>query len=183
MCTGPKNTVYVERIEAITLFVHPLEAVIKRFKYEGKSGWAKIFARLLLGHLETSWEPASVDLIVANPSGPDRTHTQDVLKSARVQDLLGKWPFDDDADPAFHKPTDTMQSAGKSIGEKQEAATQHAEALRLRHPERIKGKRVVVYDDICTTGLQLNAVARKMRDWGAESVCGIVLARQPWGDA
>ena len=51
----------------------------------------------------------------------------------------------------------------------------------LRHPDRIDGSRVIVYGDICTTGLQLNEVARRLREWGAVSVHGVVLARQPWG--
>ena len=53
----------------------------------------------------------------------------------------------------------------------------------LRHPDRIDGSRVIVYDDTCTTGLQLNEVARRLRGWGAVSVHGIVLARQPWSES
>ncbi|WP_419927299.1 ComF family protein, partial [Candidatus Poriferisocius sp.] len=144
LCNGQEGEVFIERIEAITLFVDPLPQIVHRYKYENKYGWAQIFARLLIGHLENHWNLADVDLIVANPSGSDRDHIARVLKSARVQDFLDC-------------------------------------ALRLLRPELIDGKQIVIYDDICTTGLQLNAVARLLREWGAESVCGIVLARQPWG--
>ncbi|MCQ3812604.1 MAG: ComF family protein [Acidimicrobiia bacterium] len=181
LCNGQEGEIFIERIEAITLFVDPLPQIVHRYKYEHKYGWAQIFARLLIGHLETHWDLAEVDLIAANPSGNDRDHTGRVLKSAKVQDFLDWWPFDDTDDPAFEKPGATPQSAGGTIAEKRQAAVQHANALRLLRPDLVGGKQIVVYDDICTTGLQLNAVARQLRQWGAESVSGIVLARQPWG--
>ena len=180
LCTGDEGSRFIDRIEAITLYVEPLTRVVRRYKYQDKHGWAQIFARLLLGHLHTHWEREDIDLIVANPSGPGRNHTSRVLKSAQIQDLLARWPFDDTSDPSFDKVETTTQSAGRNLSEKRRAARQHAESLRLAHPEQIENKRIVVYDDICTTGLQLNAVARQLRQWGAESVSGIVLARQPW---
>lgn len=180
LCTDSEDNRFIKRIEAITLFVDPLTQVVRKYKYGNKTGWAQIFARLLLGHLESRWLFEDVDLIVSNPSGPNRDHTGRVLKSAWFQDVLDEWPFDDPDDPAFDKPKDTPQSANRTLKEKHSAATQHADALRLLHPERIEGQQIVVYDDVCTTGLQLNAVAQRLRQWGAESVTGIVLARQPW---
>ena len=180
LCTENEQHRFIGRIEAITLYVEPLTRVVHRYKYEDKHGWARIFARLLLGHLETNWDPEGVDLIAANPAGPGRSHTSRVLRFAQVQDFLDCWPFDGADDPSFVKTKVTAQSAGGSYLEKQQAAREHAEELRLVHRELIEGRRIVVYDDICTTGLQLNAVARRLRKWGAESVCGIVLARQPW---
>ena len=180
LCTGSEGQRFIDLIEAISLYVEPLTRVVHRYKYEDKHGWARIFARLLLGHLETHWDPEEVDLIVTNPSGPYRSHTNRVLRFARVHDFFDWWPFDDADAPSFDKTRTTTQSAGGSYPEKQRAAREHAEALRLVRRDLIEGQRIVVYDDICTTGLQLNAVARRLREWGAESVCGIVLARQPW---
>ena len=181
LCTGDAGPHHIERIEAIALHIPPLDRMIRRFKYEQKTGWALIFARLFIGHLNTRWDPDDVDLIIANPGHPEREHNSLVIKSAGLQDLHGRWPFDDPRSPAIDKQEKTAQSAGKGFREKMQAAAEHAAALRLRHPERIRGKRTIVYDDICTTGLQLNAVAKRLREeWGATSVVGVVLARQPW---
>jgi len=49
------------------------------------------------------------------------------------------------------------------------------------NPGRTEGKFALVYDDICTTGTQLNAVAACLTDEGrAARVEGVVLARAPW---
>ena len=159
-----------------------------RYKCQGKHGWGRIFARLLLGHLEKNSSPEEIDIIIANPpnpkkdhTSPDRDHTTRVIRLAAAIDLEGRWPFDSDQDPAITKRTPTEQSARQALKAKEEAAKEHAEALKLNHPDRIKGKRVVVYDDICTTGYQLNEVARRLKkEWGAIKVYGIVLGRQPW---
>jgi len=45
-------------------------------------------------------------------------------------------------------------------------------------------KTVLLIDDICTTGTQLNAVAECLLDQGgAARVEGVVLARAPWRGA
>ena len=182
LCAGRAGRRHIERIEAIALHIDPLDRVIRRFKYGKKQGWALIFARLLIGHLNNRWQPNDVDLIIANPGHPGREHNAEVIRSAALQDFHDRWPFDDPDSPTLEKEEETAQSAGQNFDVKRGAAAEHASALRLQHAERVAGKRIILYDDICTTGLQLNAVARRLcEDWGAVSVVGVVLARQPWG--
>ena len=44
----------------------------------------------------------------------------------------------------------------------------------------MRGKRILVYDDVYTEGLTLREVARSLRDAGAVEVSEVVLARQPY---
>ena len=78
-----------------------------------------IFARLLIGHLYETWDPADVDLIIANPPSPGRNHTTLVVGHAATYDAADDWPFDDTHDPAIIKTTDTAQSAGRDLAGKQ----------------------------------------------------------------
>ncbi|MGH2718966.1 MAG: hypothetical protein ACRDJU_10335 [Actinomycetota bacterium] len=56
-----------------------------------------------------------------------------------------------------------------------------APLLQVTDPAQINGKRILVYDDVCTTGSQLDVVAGVLIDQGrAANVEGIVLARTPW---
>ena len=53
--------------------------------------------------------------------------------------------------------------------------------LAIPDPARTAGKFVLVYDDICTTGGQLDTVAAALLDdGGAARVEGVVLGRAPW---
>ncbi len=180
LCQDP-DARHIDKIDAITLNLPPLREVMHRYKYMDKAGWAPIFARLLVGHLETHWQLDRDDIVIPNPPNPDRDHIRQVFQIATDHYSAGKNIFDSPEDPTITKDRETVKSAGRSLTVKKEAAKQHAEALILRHPDRIKGKRVVIYDDICTTGHQLNEVARRMKqEWGARKVYGIVLARHPW---
>jgi predicted amidophosphoribosyltransferase len=44
---------------------------------------------------------------------------------------------------------------------------------------RLNGRRVVVIDDVCTTGATLDACASAVLQAGAASVIGLTLARTP----
>ena len=174
-------------IYAITMHEGKLQEKLKLFKEHGKTGWGIIFARMLIGYLETHQNPNpnTVDIIIANPSNPGREHIDIVFRRAAEFYSGNRWKFDSAEDPAITKEQETARSRttlsqDKRREKKEQAAKEHAEALELKHPDRIAGKRVVVYDDICTTGHQLNEVARRLKKWGAIKVYGIVLARHPW---
>jgi predicted amidophosphoribosyltransferase len=124
----------IERIHAIAYLSGPLKAKILSYKYEGKTGWALIFARLLVGSLDANATSSPPDLIVANPTYTDAAqpgsgHVESIIAAASVADIEDRWAF----------------------------------------------------DDVCTTGSQLNAVAGYLLDQGqAARVRALVLARAPW---
>ena len=180
LCQEPRENIHIDSISAIKPNKDPLNEIVRRYKYQSKHGWGRIFARLLFGHLEMNWSPDEIDIIIANPPNPMKDHTTRVIRIAAVIDFEKRWPFDSAGDPAITKNRETRRAAKQPLAVKKEAAKEHAGALVLEHPDRIEGKRVVVYDDICTTGYQLNEVARRLKCWGATKVYGIVLARHPW---
>lgn len=181
LCRNPQRSIH--RIRAIAMYSGVLADVIKKFKYGGKTGWSIIFGRLVLGYLERTYTPADVDLILPNPTwlgegGSVIDHTERVLKTAEWEDLHDRWPFAPTS--VLRKTAATPRSAGGTIAAKQ--ATAHAvyEALALTEADVVRGHRLIVYDDVCTTGSQLDAVARFLVENGARSVEGLVLARVPW---
>jgi predicted amidophosphoribosyltransferase len=50
-------------------------------------------------------------------------------------------------------------------------------AFVVSQPARIRGRAVVLVDDVATTGATLEACARALRDAGAREVCAVVVAR------
>ena len=79
------------------------------------------------------------------------------------------------------KLRETPRSAGGSAAAKRAAAEELRQALRITDKSQIADRRVLIYDDVCTTGSQLNAVAGHLLDeGGARSVSAVVLARAPW---
>jgi len=50
-------------------------------------------------------------------------------------------------------------------------------AFQLNNPENVKGKTVLLIDDVATTGNTLNECARILRKSGSDKVLGLVMAR------
>lgn len=176
----------IERIDAIAYHSGALQDKIHSYKYEGKTGWSLIFGRLLVGWLEAHAEGDPPDLIAANPTytGPGQLgpgHIEGIIRSAATADYDGRWAFDISIPAAIIKTQATDKSAGKSLAEKRAAATALRQALDVPDPARTRGRDILVFDDVCTTGYQLNAVADCLLDQGkAARVRALALARAPW---
>ena len=176
----------VERIDAIAYLSGPLQAKIHSYKYEGRGGWAVIFARLLVGWLEANAANDPPDLIVANPTYTDPAHArlghiEKIIVAASIEDYEGRWHFDVGGRPAIIKTRATEKSAGQSAAAKRAAAEAPRAALAIPDPARTQRRHILVFDDVCTTGSQLNAVADSLLAEGrAERVRALVLARAPW---
>lgn len=174
----------ISRIRAIAYSSGDLRRTILRYKYDGKHGWSLIFGRLLVAWLDRNAREQSPDLIIANPTFTGAGafgHTERVIETAATEDALGEWPFDIANPRALVKSRATAQSAGTSAAAKRAAAAELRDAISIPDRSRTQGRRVLIYDDICTTGSQLNTVAGYLIDeGGATDVEAIVLARAPW---
>jgi len=173
---------------AIAMRSGELQEAINRYKYQERHGWALVFGRVLIGFLE---EHAAVfrrfDAITASPTyvGPDGRrfdHTRTVLEKAAAEEWPGEaWPFDITGEPLIVKTAATPPMVGHTYrGRREIAEGPLRDALRVTRPRQIRGRHILVYDDVFTDGLTLNEVARALRRAGAAEVCGVSLSRQPY---
>ena len=108
-------------------------------------------------------------------------HTEAVVHAAAAADSAHRWPFDIATPAAIVKIRPTLKSADAQAWSKRVTATELRDALAVPDPGRTAGRFILVYDDICTTGGQLDAIAGCLLDEGsAERVEGLVLARALW---
>ena len=162
-----------------------LEHLINRYKYNGRTGWSLIFGRVLAGFLHDQRERfAEFDLVTASPTyvGPGGRlfdHTGLVLEEAAALDQTGLVSALDP--PAIRKIGPTTPLAGEPWHERRRICDEELPpVLDVPDPALVDGRAILVYDDVFTDGLNLNAVAKKLREAGAVQVSGVTLARQPW---
>jgi predicted amidophosphoribosyltransferase len=162
-----------------------LEHAINRYKYKGRRGWALIFGRVLAGFLhDQQHRVASFGLVIPSPTyvgpgGRPFDHTALVLAEAARLDQTGL-PFAINP-PVLVKTRPTPSLVGLSWQDRRRVCEEELpRALEVRDPARVDGWQVLIYDDVFTDGLLLNAVAGKLRAAGAAKVCQVTLARQPW---
>lgn len=181
LCHSPRRR--INRIHAISYQAGPMRRAINNYKYRGATGLAVVLGRLLVAWLEEQMAGDPPGLIVVNPSfvgpgGQRLAHTEAVLAAAANADPGGRWPF---SPAAVVKTQPTLRSADGLAWSKRVSGNELRDALLVRDPDRTAGQFVLVYDDVCTTGSQLDAVAGCLLDQGgAARVEGVVLARAPW---
>lgn len=184
LCRDPNRR--IERIDAITSHSGAMQDKIHSYKYDGQAGWSLSFGRLVVRWLEAHAAADPPDLIVANPTyvdpgQPGPGHIEAIIRAAATADSAGRWPFDIRVPAAIVKTEATEQSAGRSFAEKRIVAAALREVLKIPDPARTAGRRILVFDDVCTTGRQLDAVADCLVHEGrAARVRALVLARAPW---
>jgi len=192
LCRRPDRR--IGRIHAIGYQSGALRRVVNSYKYRGTRSWSVILGRLLLAWLEENLAGDQPGLIVANPgyAGPGGQpfgHAEAVLAAAATAAAAAAadagggaaWPFDAGSPAAIVKTGPTLRSADAQAWSKRVSGNELRGVLRIPDRARTAGKFVLVYDDICTTGTQLDEVAGCLVDQGgAARVEGIVLARALW---
>lgn len=156
-----------------------LRELIQRFKYDGFRPMAKPFGSYLKDTLRRLNETA-FDLILPVPLHRNRERqrgfNQAGLLVARLSQRCGI-PMGRDC----VRVRDTPPQTGLRAAARRKNV---AGAFAVPRPERVRGRRLLLVDDVLTTGATLNACARALQDAGAAGVWAVTLARArtAWAD-
>lgn len=176
---APKNY----RIARAPLIYAPiLTRVVHCFKYKGKVQLAKPLAELLLTAFRLFWAPDSIDVIVPVPLHIKRFRmrgfNQAYLLVCSWNAAAGQYSYRPAQLQVEHnllvrKAATVPQSA---LGRAERAAN-IKNAFGLIKPEKVKNKRILLVDDVYTTGATVNECTRLLLNCGARHVDVLTLAR------
>jgi ComF family protein len=157
-----------EHCEAVFSYAFPFDALVQHCKYGGAQELAELFATALAARLAGKPLP---DLIVPMPLHPARLRERGFNQAMEIGRRLG----DRLALPCRHacqRHRDTPPQAGLDL---------KARRRNLRGAficdEALAGKRIVLLDDVMTSGSSLNELTKAARRAGAAEVSAWVVAR------
>lgn len=147
----------------------PLDRLVQALKYGHRLSVSRLFVELLAAHVTPE-----ADLVVPMPLHVSRLRTRGFNQAAELARPLARhWGLPLMLDGVV-RDVDTLPQAGLPW---------KARAANVRGAFRVtgsmKGLRVVVVDDVMTTGATLAELARSLKGAGAVSVENRVLARTP----
>lgn len=146
---------------------------ILRFKFHDTTSYADLFGKMIADCIREnlagkynliSWVPLSAKRL------KKRGYDQAMLLA-----MSAALNLDDVAVETLEKHTDVPAQSGMGSPEKRRANI--SGSYRVSDPELIAGKRILLIDDIVTTGSTLSECARVLRLAGAEAVYCATLAR------
>jgi ComF family protein len=177
--TEPK---YFRIARAPLVYEEILTQVIHCFKYKGKLQLADPLAELLLTTFRSIWGPDGIDIIAPVPLHIGRFRKRGFNQAYM---LIRSWTRLAGQDP--YRPADirierdlltrTVATAPQTSLGRATRAVNIKKVFDLTNRDRVIDKRILLIDDVYTTGATVNECARLMMKYGARHVDVLTLAR------
>jgi len=147
---------------------------IHRYKYQRALWFEPFLADLLIRRAEPELRRERWDWIVPVPLHSVKEREREFNQAERLAARLGE---------AAHIPVHARllervaPTRTQTLLTRRERAANVRHAFSLRKDRHLRGKRIVLVDDVFTTGATTNACARVLRRAGADEVCVWTVAR------
>ena len=149
-----------------------LRDTILKFKFDGSYAYAKLYAEMMKDHLASYDIWRDFDYIVPVPLHNGRLKERGYNQSELIAKYISKY---------IGVPLRT--DLAKRIRATERQSRLHTIVDRIENMKdafecsgKVKGKRIILFDDICTSGNTLRACAKPLKEAGAESICALTLS-------
>ncbi|MDI6756753.1 MAG: ComF family protein [Endomicrobiia bacterium] len=162
-------------VRAAAVYDGILSELIIKFKYQNAERLAAFFASLLFEAYGRYPEISSPDVVAPVPLHPFRRFTRGYNQSDLIARGFARMSGLNYRESLLRRAYSTPQQAKLSAAERRKNVA-GAFAVGRRSLDSVKGKKILIIDDVMTTGSTLDACARALMDAGAAEVFCLVVA-------
>lgn len=151
-----------------------IKEIIRRYKFSGQVAYKDVFIPLMMKNLTRFPLQEDYDLITAIPLSRKRLYERGYNQAeVLARDIADAIDMECNFNCIFKKRHNKKQSLTKNKWARQE----NVRDTYIADYRKIKGKRIILIDDVCTTGSTMDECAKELREKGATSVLGVTLAK------
>ncbi len=152
-------------------FEGPLREAIHHFKYQQDVALGDFFCTFLIAIIEEhKWQ---FDLVVPVPVSKSRLKSRGYNQSELLSRPIARYFCVNHSTKALKRVRETESQFSLSSKER----NRNMEDAFLGFPAKLNNKRVLVVDDIITTGATMNQCAKSLLQAGAKEVYGVSIAK------
>ena len=187
----PKCAIKLRNLEKARLYVYPhthfekhfylfpYEGIIRekliQYKFQGKSYLSTFFAKILQNHEKMSRLLEKYDIIIPVPMYSKkeklRGYNQTVLIAREIAKAYRNLIYDG---KSLQKIKDTKMQSSLN---KTERRKNIKNAYKVVNQQKIKDKKIVLLDDIYTTGATANECSKMLKQAGAKEILVVTIAK------
>lgn len=160
---------------AISLFQYTgmIKESLIRYKFYNKPHYYRTYARLLTKRIENLLDVKKYSMVLSVPLYKSREIERGYNQAFLISKALGKELELPECSKLIKRVRHTQP---QSLLDNKKRSENVSGAFKVTIPEKIKGKSILLVDDILTTGFTLEEAGGTLKRAGAERVTGIVVA-------
>ena len=177
LCRGHRSGLAgIKLVRSAFTFNPGLKSLIHAFKYRGRKGLAEPLGLDMAGAYDRHPELGAYKFALAVPLFKDKEQERGFNQSELLARVLARerklFLLEDAVERVRNTPTQTgLSKTGRHENMKG--------AFRVSKPELVKGRRILIVDDVATTLATADELARALMAAGAKGVAVFTLAREP----
>ena len=172
-CGQCRTRFSLSRVRALGIYAPPFDKLVHAFKYSGKTKVGELLGLALATLVRQDELLSAADAVCPVPLHParlrERGFNQSLLLAAAIS-MSTRIPLAEFLVRAKNTPTQTRKTTRK------DRLKNLTDAFRLKPDTGVGGKKVLLVDDVMTTGATLDQAAQPLLNGGAASVLGVVVA-------
>jgi competence protein ComFC len=158
---------------AFGYYTGELSRLIQAFKFHGRRNLVGLLTPLLVGTFFENWNRRDFDLVVPVPLHSKRRRKRGYNQSELLARSLAR-QIALPCVPCLVRTRATIPQVGLSDSQRKENVRK---AFRCRHSGRISKQRILLIDDVMTTGATVSSAAQALVEEGAQRVSVLTVAR------
>ena len=163
---------FLDSVTAVWYYKENVRESLLRFKFRGGSGQAAAYGRFLAAAVRRD-HPEGFDCLTWVPTASRRRFRRGYDQAKLICKALGK-ELSMKPEPLLRKIRSNR--AQSSLGDPAQRRANVLGVYRFRGKKTLEGRRVLLVDDIFTTGATAGECARVLKSAGAKTVCCAVVA-------
>ena len=175
ICADCRNDApYFDRAWSACYYEEPLKGLIHDFKYKHITCLSRDFSRLIIDFMEQHNVATSSELILSVPMHPSRLSKREMNHSdILAKDIAGCLNIPYSGNILKKIKNTSIQSTLK----REERIKNLRSSFSVKNTSAVRGKNILLVDDLFTTGSTVNECSRTLKESGAARIEVITLAR------